>query len=126
VAARKDYFGCPRELFWLSWGIVLVGQGNSRGVELKQFRTLPDVHFLFLPLLPIPPPKHKYNAVSAVADEVWQYRMGGNLMIFNKNHDTAEEVCQQQSSCSQACGFATITMYSWWQSSEIEWYLWFG
>jgi hypothetical protein len=26
-----------------------------------------------------------------MADEIWQYRMGGNLTIFNKDHDTAEE-----------------------------------
>ena len=27
---------------------------------------------------------------------------------------------QKQSSCSQACGFATITVYSWWQPGEIR------
>jgi hypothetical protein len=26
-----------------------------------------------------------------MADEIWQYRIGGNLTIFNKDHDTAEE-----------------------------------
>ena len=39
----------------------------------------------------MPPPKCKYNAVSAIADEIWQYRMGRNLTIFDKDHDTAEE-----------------------------------
>jgi hypothetical protein len=24
-----------------------------------------------------------------VADEVWQYRIGGNLTVFDKDHDTA-------------------------------------
>ena len=43
------------------------------------------------PPLPTPPPKREYNAIPAVVDEVWQYRMGGNLMIFDKDHDTAEE-----------------------------------
>jgi len=46
-------------------------------------------------------------------DGIWQYRTGGNLTIFDKDHDTAEEgrsqVRQKQSSCSQAYGFATIT-----------------
>jgi hypothetical protein len=39
----------------------------------------------------MPPPKREYNAVPAIADEIWQYRMGGNLTIFDKDHDTAEE-----------------------------------
>jgi len=39
----------------------------------------------------MPPPKREYNAVSAIADEIWQYRTGGNLTIFDKVHDTAEE-----------------------------------
>jgi len=65
----------------------------------------------------MPPPKREYNAVSAIADEIWQYRMGGNLTIFNKDHDTAQ--ADREGSCSQAYGFATITMYSWWQPSEI-------
>ena len=63
MAARKDYFGCPGELFWLD-------QGNSSGVELK-IQNLPDVRLLFLPFLPMPLPKRKYNAVSAIADEIW-------------------------------------------------------
>jgi hypothetical protein len=52
-------------------------------------------------------------------DEIWQYRTGGNLTAFEKDHGTAEEGLQKQGSCSQAYGFTTITMYSWWQSSEI-------
>jgi hypothetical protein len=39
----------------------------------------------------MPPPKREYNAVPAIADEIWQYRTGGNLTIFDKDHDTAEE-----------------------------------
>jgi hypothetical protein len=69
MAARKDYFGCPGELFWLARGIVLVGQGNSSGVELK-IQNLPDVHLLFLHFLPMPLLKREYNAVSAIADEI--------------------------------------------------------
>ena len=38
----------------------------------------------------MPLPKREYNAVSAIADEIWQYRTGGNLTISDKGHDTAE------------------------------------
>jgi hypothetical protein len=66
------------------------------------------------------PNTRQNNAVSTIADEIWQYRTGGNLTIFGKHHDTAEaDRRQKQGSCSQAYGFATITMYSWWQLSEI-------
>ena len=40
---------------------------------------------------PLWPPKHEYNAVSLIADGIWQYRTGGNLTIFDKDHSTAEE-----------------------------------
>ena len=39
----------------------------------------------------MPPPKREYNAVSAITNKIWQYRTGGNLTIFNKDHDTTEE-----------------------------------
>ena len=39
---------------------------------------------------PLWPPKREYNAVPAIAGEIWQYRTGGKLTIFNKDHDTAE------------------------------------
>ena len=52
------------------------------------------------------PPQRNYNAASAIADEIWQYCMGGSLTVFDKDHDTAEEgrsqVRQKQGSCSQA------------------------
>ena len=57
--ARKDHFGCPGELF-------RVGQENRNRSNSEL-----AVRFLFLLLLPTPPPKREYNAVSAVADEVW-------------------------------------------------------
>ena len=62
---------------------MLVGQENQ----------IEDIHFLFSPFLPTSPlwpPKREYNAVSAITDEIWQYRTGGNLTIFDKDHDTAE------------------------------------
>ena len=67
----------------MPWRIALVGQGNHIG----------DVRFLFSPFLPTTPLwplKREYNAVSAIADEIWQYRTGGSLTIFDKDHDTAE------------------------------------
>ena len=39
---------------------------------------------------PLWPPKREYNAVPAIAGEIWQYRTGGKLTIFDKDHDTAE------------------------------------
>ena len=96
--------------FWLPWRIALVGQENQ----------IEDVRFLFSPLAtpPLWPPKREYNAVSAIDNEIWQYRTGGNLTIFDKDHGTAEEDRSRiaSGSCSQAYGFAN---YCWWQLSEI-------
>ena len=50
---------------------------------------------------------HRIPCISAIADEIWQYRTGGNLTILTKI-----TTLQKQSSCSQAYGFATITMYT--------------
>ena len=59
----------------MPWRIILVGQENR--IEAI--------------LLPTPPPKRGYDAVSAVADEVWQYHTGGNLTIFDKDNDTMKD-----------------------------------
>ena len=82
MATRKDLFGCPGESPWLTWRFA-VGQENQ----------IKDVRFLFSPLTtsPLWPPKREYNAISSIADEIWQYRTGGNLTIFDKDHSTAEE-----------------------------------
>jgi len=47
--------------------------------------------------------------------------MGRNLAIFDNDHNTTEEGRSwiALGSYSQAYGFASITMYSWWQSGEI-------
>jgi hypothetical protein len=71
----------------LPWRIILVGQEN----RIEAIQNLPDVHFFFFPLLPTPLPKRGYDAVSAVADEVWQYHTGGNLTIFDKDNDTMKD-----------------------------------
>src|SRR6266581_6759154 len=63
------------------------------------------------------------------AEPYYEYSTGRNLMIFDKDHDTAEGSQLRMASSSpgsggsysQAYGFATITMYSWWRSSEIKW-----
>ena len=114
MATRKDHFGCHGELFWLARGTVLVGQGS----RIEATQNLPNVRFLDIRFLFLSfayaSAKREYNAVSAIADEVWQYRRGGNPTILTKI-----TALQKQSSCSQAYGFATITMYSWWQPSEI-------
>ena len=70
--------------------MVALGNRLSRPGELNSSE---DVRFLFSPLTtpPLWLPKREYNAVSAVADEIWQYRTGENLTIFDKDHDTAEE-----------------------------------
>ena len=108
MATCKDHFGCHGELFWLARGAVLVGQGS----RIKVTQNLPDVRFLDIRFLFLSftyaSAKREYSTVSAIADEIWQYRRGGNLTTL-----------QKQGSCSQAYGFATITMYSWWQPGEI-------
>jgi len=50
----------------------------------------------------MPLPKREYNAVFAIADEIWQYRTGGNLTTLTKI-----TTLQKQGSCSQAYGLAT-------------------
>jgi len=79
-----------------------------------------DIRFLFLSLLTMPPLKREYNTVSAIADEIWQYRTGGNLTIFDKDYDTVEEGRSRTAEVLAAKHtFATITIYSWWQLGEI-------
>jgi hypothetical protein len=107
LVAMENYSGWLGELSWL-----------ARGVELKQLRTClayasSTLRFLFLSFA-YASTKRECNAVSTIADESWQYRRGGNLTILTKI-----TTLQKQSSCSQAYGFATITMYSWWQPGEI-------
>ena len=47
-------------------------------------------------------------------DEIWQYCVGGNLTTFDKDHGAVEE------GRSRIEAFATIAIYSWWQSSELK------
>ena len=63
------------ERLWLHARIFLIALGNFSGWPGESNGS--DVRFLFLSLMPIPPPKREFNAVSAIADEIWQYRTGG-------------------------------------------------
>jgi len=90
--------------FWLPWRIALVGRENQ----------IKDIRFFLSPSTTPPVVAAKTRVQRCLCREVdgiWQYRTGGNLTIFDKDHDTAEEgrsqVRQKQSSCSQAYDFAT-------------------
>ena len=73
--------GYTQGLFWLPWRIILVGQGN----QIEATQNLPDVCFLDTrSLFCLYLCQRKYNAVSAIAGEIWQYRTGGNLTILTK------------------------------------------
>ena len=96
--------------FWLLWRIALVGREN----RIEAMKKLPDVRFLFSSLTTPPFMAAKTRIQRCLCREVggiWQCCMGRNLMTFDKDHGTAEEGLQKQSSCSQAYGFATITIY---------------
>ena len=54
------------------------------GDQIEAAPALPYVRFLFS-FLPMPLLKREYNAVSAITDELWQYRTGRNLIILNKD-----------------------------------------
>jgi len=75
--------------FWLPRRIALVGR-----IKLKTYE---DVRRRTLPLLPTTPPSvvaaktRIQRCLCRKVDEIWQYRTGENLTIFNKDHDTAEE-----------------------------------
>ena len=92
MAARKNRPSCPRELSWL-----------ARRVKLKQFKFARRT----LPLSPHASAKTRIQrCLYREVDEIWQYCAGGDLTIFNKDHNTVEE------GQSQTEAFTTIAMYS--------------
>ena len=97
-ASNLVHFGCPGELFWL----------------VKQLRTCLTYASSFS-LLAMPPPKREYNAISTIAMKFGNTVWVKTSRYFDKDHATAD----REDSCSQAYDFATATIYSWWQSSEI-------
>ena len=97
--------------FWLPWRIALVGQGNQ----------IEDVRFLFSPFSPLAtpplwPPKREDNTISAERSMKF-----GNIVWVGTSRYLIKitTLRDREGSCSQAYGFATITMYSWWQPGEI-------
>jgi hypothetical protein len=119
IAAVANACGCTQGP--LPWRIILVALGNCpgwpgefQGSRIEAIQNLPDVRFFFLPLLTYVSKTRIQRCLCREVDGIWQYRTGGNLTIFDKDHDAAEE------GRSQAEAFATIAMYSWWQLGEIE------
>ena len=86
LVALENYSGYLGELFWLPWGIVLVGQGS----RIKATQYLPDVRFLFLP-----PFAHACYLCREV-NKNWQYRTGGNLTILAKIMTLRREADRKQ------------------------------
>ena len=106
LRARKDLFGCPGDSPWL-----------ARRIKLKTYASFLSP----LTMPPLWPPKREYNAVSAVTDEIWQYRTVETSRYLIKitilwrkadRKSARSKVLVAKHTCSQAYGFATITMYS--------------
>ena len=100
------YGDCSERLWLYARPILVVWENCPEGQRTR----LPFNHWSFFP-----PPfclrlryglttaaKHEYNA------QIWHYRRGGNLTIFDKNDDTAERE-QLWSSYSQTWAFASIS-----------------
>ena len=110
---RANGCGYAQGPFWLPWRFVLVGQGNQ----------IEDVRFLFSPFSPLAtpplwPPKREDNTISAERSMKF-----GNIVWVETSRYLIKitTLRDREGSCSQAYGFATITMYSWRQSStEFE------
>ena len=105
----------------VAWRIILVALGNCpgwpgefQGSRIETIQNLPNVRFFLLSLLTYVSKMRIQRYLCREVDGIWQYRIGGNLTIFDKDHDAAEE------GQSQTEAFATIAMYSWWQLGEIE------
>ena len=73
MATREDLFGYLGDSPWLARIIKLKTHASS-----SPPLTTP-------PLWPL---KRECNAVSAIADEIWQYHTGGNLTISDKDDDS--------------------------------------
>jgi len=64
----------------------------ARGVELKQLRTcrtcLTYASSIYASSFSLSAKTQVQRCLYREVDEIWQYRMGGNLTIFNKDHGT--------------------------------------
>jgi hypothetical protein len=83
LVALENYSGCP--------GNCPGWPGEFQGSRIEAIQNLPDVRFFFLPLLTHASKTRIQRRLCREVDEIWQYRMGGNLTIFDKDHDTTEE-----------------------------------
>ena len=85
--------GYTQGLFWLPGRIILVSQEN----QIEATQNLPDVCFLDIrSLFCLYLCQRKYNAVSAIAGEIWQYRTGVNPTILTKITTLLRKVnCEQ-------------------------------
>src|SRR6266705_2997087 len=103
MAARKDHFGCPGELFWLARGIVL-------GVEMKQLRTCltyaSSTHASSLFFARAHSKTLSLQLPMKFSNIVWVETSRYLIKITTLRKADLED------SYSQAYGFATITMYS--------------
>ena len=71
MATRKDSFACQGELTWL-----------ARKIKSKQLRTYLTYASSIYALFYLHLCQRQYNAVSAIAGEIWQYYTGVNPTIL--------------------------------------------
>ena len=104
--------GYTQRLFWLPWRIILVGQGKSwlaRGIELKQLRML--TLSLFCPCL-------CQNANTMLSLQL-PMKFGNIVWVETSRYLTKITTLRRKADREGSCSFATITMCSWWQPSEV-------
>ena len=70
--------------FWLPWRFALVGQGN----QMKTYASSSPLSPLSYASLVAAKTRRQHSLCREV-DEICKYCMGGNLTIFDKDHDTA-------------------------------------
>ena len=73
---------CTQGPFWLPWRIALVGQEN----QIEDDASFPPLNYASI----VSAKTRIQRCLCREVDEIWQYRTGGNLPIFDKDHDTAE------------------------------------
>jgi len=101
IAIVANSYGYTQWLFWLPWRIILVGRENQIQYLLDDAprRTFLNVRFLFCLRLC---QNANTTLFSAIADEF------GNVVRVETYDIDEDQTLQKQSSCSQACGFATM------------------
>ena len=116
VRASNLASNCSERL-WLHARTILVAMENysswpgESNPELA-WRRSPNVRFLNVRFL-------FCLRLSQNANTTLSLQFPSNVVPVETYDVDEDHTLQKQSSCSQACGFATITMYSWWQLGEI-------